>query len=81
MTLIYKTELRDTRDGKATYGAAFVQMRNGGWALIGHTRNYATYSRMVRAAANNLCKRHSRRMFEMHPSLLTLPQPIEIQEG
>lgn len=39
----YKTEVRDTKDGKASYGAAFVQMQNGEWFLIGHTRNYATY--------------------------------------
>lgn len=59
----YKTEVRDTKDGKASYGAAFVQMNNGSWFLIGHTKNYKTYPRMVRArtAAEGIARAHGRK--------------------
>lgn len=60
---MYKTEIRDTKDGNASYGAAFVQMQNGAWFLIGHTRNYETYPRMVRAraAAESIARAHARK--------------------
>jgi len=73
----YKTELRDTHDGKATYGAAFVQFSNGSWSLIGHTKDYRTYPRAVRArtAAKNLCLKHAR-----WPSLAAVQRGISITE-
>lgn len=77
MTLRYKTEVRDTHDGKASYGAAFVQMNNGAWSLIGHTKDYRTYPRAVRAraAADALCRQHAN-----WPSLECIAQGMEIIE-
>jgi hypothetical protein len=64
----YKTEVRDNRDGTASYGAAFVLASDGKtWLLIGHSRNYATYPRTVRAraAAESLCRQHARKHFPL----------------
>lgn len=74
----YKTELRDTHDGKATYGAAFVQANSGAWLLIGHTNNYSTYPRSVRArtAAKNIVLKHAG-----WPGLKAVSQGVEIIEA
>jgi hypothetical protein len=63
----FKTEVRDTSDGRSSYGAAFVQANNGAWLLIGHTRNYATYPRAVRArsAAEAICRAYARKHFPL----------------
>jgi hypothetical protein len=66
--LKYKTEVRDNVDGTASYGAAFVLSNNGvSWLLIGHTKNYRTYPRMVRArsAAEHLCRTHQKKHFPL----------------
>jgi len=63
----FKTEVRDTCNGKVSYGAAFVQANNGTWLLIGHSRNYATYPRAVRArsAAESICRAYARKHFPL----------------
>jgi hypothetical protein len=63
----FKTEVRDTHNGESSYGAAFVQANNGTWLLIGHTRNYATYPRAVRArsAAVAICRAYARKHFPL----------------
>lgn len=69
----YKTELRDTCEGNATYGAAFMLARDGvTWLLIGHTRNYRTYPRLVRArvAAETICRRYHAQHFAQLPLAL-----------
>ena len=69
----FKTEVRDTNDGKASYGAAFVQANNGSWLLIGHTKNYATYPRAVRArtAAESICRAYAKQHFPLCTSTPT----------
>lgn len=64
----FKTEVRDTHGGDASYGAAFVRMASGAWALIGHTRNCRTYPRAVRArsAAEAICRTYARKHFPLH---------------
>lgn len=60
----FKTELRDTKNGTATYGAAFVRTDSGAWLLIGETKNYQTYPRAVRArtAATAICRAYAKRI-------------------
>jgi hypothetical protein len=66
-TVFFKTEVRDTHAGKSSYGAAFIQASNNSWLLIGHTRNYATYPRAVRArcAAEAICRKYAREHFPL----------------
>lgn len=62
----YKTELRDTVDGRATYGVAFVMARDGAtWLLIGYSRNMWTYPRRLRArtAAENIARKYHRKYY------------------
>ena len=63
----FKTEIRDTHDGKASFGAAFVRANSGAWLLIGHTKNYQTYPRSVRArsAAEAICRAYARKHFPL----------------
>ena len=66
----YKTELRGTRNGKRTYGAAFVLACDGQkWLLIGHTHNFKTYPQLVRAraAAEGICRRYHKAHFPQLP--------------
>lgn len=67
MMTTFKTEVRDTHNGKASYGAAFVRSDSGQWLLIGHTKNYAEYPRAVRArtAAENICRTYARKHFPL----------------
>lgn len=67
-TVQFKTELTDMRDGRATYGSAFVRDARGAWRWIGQTRSYRTYPRAVRArdAAVHICRTYARKHFPLH---------------